>query len=100
MNFLCAVYTSCMQYCTLLHGRTDKPITDLAKSTSKRKLHLKLLTAVYFALVQQRELSKPPEKFCKDQLSLTNPRATRCITANVLQNKVDAQCDNLAAELS
>jgi len=28
-------------------------------------------------------------------------RATRCITANVLQtNKVDAECDKLATELS
>jgi len=27
-------------------------------------------------------------------------RATRCITANVLQTKVDAQCDKLATELS
>jgi len=26
-------------------------------------------------------------------------RATRCITANVLQTKVDAQCDKLATEL-
>jgi len=25
---------------------------------------------------------------------------TRCITANVLQTKVDAQCDKLATELS
>jgi len=36
----------------------------------------------------------------KDQLSLTT-RVTCCITANVLQtNKVDAQCDKLATELS
>jgi len=27
-------------------------------------------------------------------------RATRCITSNVLQTKVDAQCDKLATELS
>jgi len=27
-------------------------------------------------------------------------RATRCITVNVLQTKVDAQCDKLATELS
>ena len=27
-------------------------------------------------------------------------RATRCITANVLQTKVDAQCDKLATERS
>jgi len=27
-------------------------------------------------------------------------RATRCTTANVLQTKVDAQCDKLATELS
>jgi len=27
-------------------------------------------------------------------------RATRCITANVLQTQVDAQCDKLATELS
>jgi len=38
----------------------------------------------------------------KDQPSLTDPRdALRCITANVLQtNKVDAQSDKLATELS
>jgi len=36
----------------------------------------------------------------KYQLSLTNPRATRCITANVLQTMVDAQCDELATKLS
>jgi len=30
-------------------------------------------------------------------MSLTNPR---CITANVLQTKVDDQCDKLATELS
>jgi len=36
----------------------------------------------------------------KDQLTLTT-RATRCITANVLQtNKVDAKWDKLATELS
>jgi len=31
----------------------------------------------------------------KSQLSQTN-RATLCVTANVLQTKVDAQCDKLA----
>ena len=35
----------------------------------------------------------------KNQLSLTNQR-DRCITANVLQTNVDAQCDKLATELS
>jgi len=35
-----------------------------------------------------------------NQLSLTNPCDARCITANVLQTKVDAQCDKLATELS
>jgi len=36
----------------------------------------------------------------KDQLSLIN-RATRCITANVLQtNDIDAQCSKLATKLS
>jgi len=42
-------------------------------------------------------------KLNKDQLLLRNPRvirATRCITANVMQTKVDAQCDKLATELS
>jgi len=36
----------------------------------------------------------------KYHLSLTNPRTrtTRCITANMLQTKVDAQCDKLAIE--
>ena len=33
------------------------------------------------------------------QLSLTN-HVMHCITANVLQTKVDAQCDKLATELS
>jgi len=33
--------------------------------------------------------------------AVAETRATRCITANVLQtNKVDAQCDKLATELS
>ena len=35
----------------------------------------------------------------KDQMSLTN-HAMHCITANVLQTKVDARCDKLATELS
>jgi len=34
----------------------------------------------------------------KYQLSLTK-RATRCITANVLQTNIDAHCDKLATEL-
>jgi len=36
----------------------------------------------------------------KYQLSLTNQHNVCCITADVLQTKVDAQCDKLATELS
>ena len=49
---------------------------------------------VAYRLLHHKERHKHPKY-------VTQSRATRCITANVLQaNKVDAQCDKLATELS
>jgi len=39
-------------------------------------------------------------KTIKYQLSLMNLRVMRCITVNVLQTKVDAQCDKLGQKCS
>jgi len=65
-----------------------RPISDAAMSTGYDTTHGKLyyITCVIIQFLYSTTTSIS----CR-----WRTRATRCITANVLQTKVDAQCDNL-----